>query len=176
MCVCVCLSECICACLDLDSKACRDELSHCLKSLYSSCFLLSEIDWIIQGFHFDRAEVFIAAGLCRRHLDANNEVYESTTTNQPNLRWRRSRRQRDSRKAETWNMRWSFSLDGTLRPETLTLYSNYSPWKYYFILKMKKTGSLWPEKWSWGILNNRLHKVEVSGVLLIVSRWGWQWC
>lgn len=71
------LTKCIFACLDLDSKACCDELSQWLENLYSSCFLLSEFDWIIQGFHFARAEVFIAVGLCLRHYTVTTSSLKS---------------------------------------------------------------------------------------------------
>lgn len=91
---CVCMSEWISACVDLDSKICHDEPSQCLKSLYSCCFLLSEFDWIIQGFyHFDRTEVFIGVGLCLWHLHSSSELSEGSSTNQPILTERRRRRQ-----------------------------------------------------------------------------------
>ncbi len=132
----LCLSECISACLDLDSKACRDELSQCLKSLYSSCFLLSEFDWIIQGFHFDRVEVFIAVA---------SDTYTVTTSSlkalqQTNQFWRRGggeRKTAEKQRCEIYTgvVCWRLKQNGTLRPETLThSFRCYSSEKSYFAL------------------------------------------
>lgn len=67
----------LCSCWPWLRGVCRDELSRCLKSLYSSCFLLSEFDWIIQGFHFAGAEVFIAVGPCLQHYTVTTSSLKS---------------------------------------------------------------------------------------------------
>jgi len=124
-------------------------------SLYSSCFLLFELNSIIQGLHFDRAEVFLAVGLWRWHLHGNNELSEGSSTNSE----RGEEKKRDSREAQMRNICRSCLLEAEIkRPETLThSFHCYSSRESYFTLKTKTK-----ERLLTGIWNSRLHKMGVS--------------
>lgn len=124
LCLYQCLTKCIFGCVDLDSKACHDVLSPCLKCLYSSCFLLSEFDWIIQGFHFARAEVFIAIGPCLRHYTVTASSLKSLQ--QTNQFWGGGEGERKTTGKERCKIYarivlWRLKQNGTLLLEILTL-------------------------------------------------------
>lgn len=163
----LCLYLCSFACVDLDSKACRDELSQCLKSLYSSCFLLSEFDWIIQVFHFARAEVFIAVGPCLRYYTVTTSSLKSLQ--QTNQFWGRGEAERMTTEEERCEIYagvvvWRLKQNGTLRPETLTQFSMLLVQELFFFSQNK-------EKWE-SEQENVVEKIWIA----IYTKWKFQQC
>lgn len=155
----------LCSCWPWLGGVCRDKLSRCLKSLYSSRFLLSEFDWIIQGFNFARAEIFIAVGPCLQHYTVTTSSLKSLQ--QTNQLWGRGE---GDRKTTVHGIVVFSRLrrDGTLRPAMLMCSLRCCSSWHLFVCwtprkeNAKKSGSLWGDIKAWGNQNSCHHKMEVS--------------